>query len=125
MKWRWEASGRDHKKLPQTILVVMKSLCVLDVATVMHEQIYTTIKLPRNKYMNTHTSAYKTGDGLSVVAHAYNPSHRRSKAQDQSWQKLSRPPSKNRPGMVLHACGPSYSGGRGKSIALRGWPGES
>jgi hypothetical protein len=37
-------------------------------------------------------------------------------------KKVSETVSKNKPGVVVHNCNPSYSGSRGRRIIVQGWP---
>jgi hypothetical protein len=42
----------------------------------------------------------------------------------QPEKKLARTYLQKQPGEVVHICNPSYSGSRGRRIAVSNWPGE-
>jgi hypothetical protein len=62
------------------------------------------------------------------MAQAYNLSYlgdrdRRILVQDHPRQKVSETLSKNKLGMMVLPCNPSYTGGRGRWIKVQGWHG--
>jgi hypothetical protein len=69
---------------------------------------------------------------MGVMDHVYSPSYlgdrrdRRILVQGQPGQKIIKTPSisKNKVGMVVHACNPSYKKGMGRKSMVQGLPGQ-